>query len=104
MALAEGEIYPHLVVFECENDGLRYPASPRFGNMPMDDFGALQAMLRAHDRYPFVDIEADVIHSFVNRLRRVCVKMDGGNYFGGRIASNTLEIRQHPPSPAAQPQ
>ena len=78
-ALAENEVYPHVIVFECGNDGVRYPASPRFGNMPMDDFGALQATLRAHGRDQLVDIEADVIHSFVDRLRRVCVKMDGGD-------------------------
>lgn len=95
-ALAEQEIYSHVVVFECDNEAVRYPISPRLGNTPMDDFSAVRDALRTPSGGQTVEIQGEILSSFLNRLTRVCVKMNGGGYLGGALTSNVVAIQQTP--------
>lgn len=94
MVLAEQEIYSHIVVFECDNDAVRYPASPRLGEVPMDDFNALRRALRTRQGDRTIDIQGDILRSFLNRLTRICVKMEGGSYMGRTLRSNLVAVNR----------
>jgi hypothetical protein len=89
-ALAEQEIYSHIVVFECGNETVRYPAFPYLGQAPSDDFGALRRVLATRSTGETVELRGDVLPAFLRRLTQACVKMEGGSYLGSTLASNVV--------------
>lgn len=92
MSLADNAIYSQVVVFDCDDEAVRYPAFPRLGDTPMDNFAAMRSALRMRGREDVVEVQGDVLRSFVGRVVRICVKMEGGGYLGGRLRSNVAAV------------
>ena len=93
-SIAEKEIYAHIVIVDCSNETIRYPASPRLDGVPLDRFAAIRDLLeRRGDNQNYV-IDGNVPHAFLQRLSNTCVKLEGGGYLGGTLHSNQLRIER----------
>lgn len=91
--IADNEIYLHLVIFDCSDEGLRYPAIPAFQGTSLHDFTALKrAMQESREGRPALEAELPV--NFLSRLSSVCVKAEGGSYGGIEVTSNAMTLSE----------
>jgi hypothetical protein len=93
-SLASQEIYPHLVVTECNNENIRFPSSPTLGNVRLDDFRAILNSLNRNGVSRDYEIQGDIPHIFLQRISSACVKLEGGSYMGRSLRSNQLRIER----------
>jgi hypothetical protein len=90
--ILDGEIYAHLVAFDCGNEADRYPAEPEISNVPLSSFSLARRQLPG-DRAGSVRIDGEVPKAVWDRYSRICVRMDGGSYAGRRLETNVVSVR-----------
>jgi hypothetical protein len=91
-SILEGEIYSHLVAFDCENESRRYPTEPVIDNVQLSNFSPARREVKS-SRAPLVRISGSVPKVVWDRFSEVCVRMNGGSYLGQELASNVLRLR-----------
>lgn len=93
--IADQQMYQSLIVFDCANKDIRYPAELTLNNAITSDFTMMQRSLsNIHDSR--VALEASVPRLFMDKLRETCVKLEGGSYLGQELTSNTFHIGRRP--------
>lgn len=91
-SLVEAEIYAQIVVTECGNESIRYPASPRLADTSLNDFSVIRAMLNRRGRNENYEMQSEIPPVFIQRLRSACVRLEGGSYLGRSLRSNEIRV------------
>ena len=92
MEMAREEIYGRILVYDCTNEDVSYPAHPYIDQVSLHDFANVVRSMTDQDQDEIVEIRGMVHSNFLRRVHDLCVRVEGGSYLRHRVRSNSVQV------------